>query len=168
VKRLFPIAVFLIAACDPPRERFPGPSGRTTDIAAAQATRAVMGGTDSFGARVEREGRKEQSLSGTIRLKKGLKAKPTMLLFISVRSLSQGGAPLAAKREATFSFPFNFQITEDNLIMQGRPFEGAVQITARLDADGDPLTKQAGDLWGGVQARVGEQNLNIVIDEVVP
>ena len=67
-------------------------------------------------------------------------------LFVSVRDPA-GGPPLAALKLATGPFPLEFKITEADAIPMGgvaRPFPDKVDLSIRLDADGDPLTKDDG------------------------
>ncbi|MEQ1504538.1 MAG: hypothetical protein ABMB14_20030 [Myxococcota bacterium] len=67
-------------------------------------------------------------------------------LFVSVRDPA-GGPPLAALKLQPGPFPMTFQITEaDAIAMAGvpRPFPAKVDLTVRLDADGDPLSKDDG------------------------
>src|SRR5688572_25342576 len=63
-------------------------------------------------------------------------------LFVSVRDPA-GGPPLAALKLEPGPFPLKFAVTEANAIPMGgvaRPFPAKVDLTVRLDADGDPLT----------------------------
>jgi hypothetical protein len=56
-------------------------------------------------------------------------------------------------------------------MMQGVPFTGKVTITARLDKDGNPTTRQPGDITGDYiknPAVVGAKNVDIVLDQLVP
>jgi hypothetical protein len=55
-------------------------------------------------------------------------------------------------------------------MMQGSPFTGSVAITARLDKDGNPTTRQPGDLTGDYKKNpvaVGSKNIDILLDQVV-
>ena len=51
------LALIILASCSdrPSREKFPGPQGQTTDVSRAQSAREVMGGTDSFSAKLEQQ-----------------------------------------------------------------------------------------------------------------
>ena len=67
-------------------------------------------------------------------------------LFVSVRDPA-GGPPLAALKLEPGPFPLKFAITEADAIPMGgvaRPFPAKVDLTIRLDADGDPLSKDDG------------------------
>lgn len=67
-------------------------------------------------------------------------------LYVSVRDPA-GGPPLAALKLAPGPFPMAFEITEANAIPMGggpRPFPAKVDLSIRLDADGDPMSKDDG------------------------
>ncbi len=69
--------------------------------------------------------------------------QPTDILFISVRDPS-GGPPLAAQRLSPGPFPMDFSITEDDRIRMGgdRPLPAAVDVSFRIDRDGDAMTRE--------------------------
>jgi len=56
-----------------------------------------------------------------------------------------GGPPLAVLRIPDPRFPLAFEIGPDQVMMPGMRFEGAIALTARLDADGDAMTRDDGD-----------------------
>ena len=76
-----------------------------------------------------------------------------------------GGPPLAVRRLSPTALPYSFVITEADQMMQGTDFSGPVEVTARLDQDGDPLTRQPGDWMGTLKTSIGDQKVNIVIDQ---
>ena len=175
-----------LAACDgaPPREKFPGGQGRTTD-SQAETTKAVMGGFDplqsklpqasgggpySGGGAVNKGDGKEpaakESIRGTLTLGKKTKLREGAYLFIAARR-PEGGPPLAAIRDHAVEFPYKFTLSSQNAMMAGGSFEGEVEITARLDQDGDPLTRQKGDYIGTLKTQVGNQKADIVIDQEI-
>ena len=54
-------------------------------------------------------------------------------------------------------------------MMQGVPFAGKINITVRLDKDGNPTTRGPGDLTGEYKrnpTKVGAKNVDIVIDQI--
>lgn len=74
-------------------------------------------------------------------------ADPSWTLYVIARPAG-GGPPLAAVKEAKPSFPFSFVMTEKN-IMMGEPTPGMkIMVEARLDEDGDAITKGPKDLFG--------------------
>ena len=54
-------------------------------------------------------------------------------------------------------------------MMQGTPFTGKIIITVRLDKDGNPTARGAGDLTGDYKKNPGEvggTNVDIIIDQL--
>ena len=65
-------------------------------------------------------------------------------------------------------FPLSYSIGVENVMMQGTPFTGKVNLSVRLDNDGNPTTRTPGDLLGDYKknpAQVGSKNIDIVIDQ---
>ena len=55
-------------------------------------------------------------------------------------------------------------------MMPGVAFSGKIVVSARLDKDGNPTTRQAGDLAGEYKKNpvaVGTQKVDIVIDKLM-
>jgi len=114
-----------------------------------------------------------QSISGTITIDAKLKVNldPSAALFIIARPAGgPGGPPLAVKKIDKPSFPLSYTLGQENVMMQGTPFVGKINITVRLDKDGNPTTRGAGDLTGEYKknpAEVGAKNADIVIDQLL-
>jgi cytochrome c-type biogenesis protein CcmH len=89
-------------------------------------------------------------------------------LFVFARAAG-GGPPLAAKRIEAPRFPLAFELGPRDKMVQGRPFVGPLQLSARLDADGNATTRSPGDLQGGSAAPVepGASGIAIVLDQVL-
>jgi cytochrome c-type biogenesis protein CcmH len=91
-------------------------------------------------------------------------------LFIIARPDAAKGPPLAVKKIDRPVFPLSYSLGAENVMMQGMPFTGHVTVTARLDKDGNPTTRQPGDLTGDYKKNpvaVGSKNIDIVLDQVV-
>jgi hypothetical protein len=89
-------------------------------------------------------------------------------LFIIARPAGAGGGPpLAVKKIDQPVFPLSYVIGAENVMMQGTPFTGKINLTVRLDNDGNPTTRTPGDLMGNYQGPVdvGAKNIDIVIDQ---
>ncbi len=84
-------------------------------------------------------------IQGTLRLAGAARVPPGGVLFVIARS-GQGGPPLAVRRMPAGPFPLEFSIGPEHAMIQGRPFAGPLTLSARVDADGDPLTRSASDL----------------------
>jgi hypothetical protein len=70
---------------------------------------------------------------------------PGSVVFLTVREAGFGaGPPIAAKRLPASTFPLSFEISSADS-MQGDTIPGEMLLEARLDADGDPFTKELSD-----------------------
>ena len=113
-----------------------------------------------------------QTISGTITVDPKLKSNvdPNAALFIIARSAGgQGGPPLAVKKIDKPTFPLNYSLSRENVMMQGTPFTGKINVIVRLDKDGNPTSRGAGDMTGEYKknpAEVGVKNADIVIDQL--
>lgn len=111
-----------------------------------------------------------QVLAGTIDVAPALKAqvKEGDILFLSVRSVGADGTvqrvPIAVDRVDVGKLPMPFELTQANVMMQGLKFEGNVQITARLDRDGEATSREPGDVEGLLKASIPTKGLKLVLD----
>jgi cytochrome c-type biogenesis protein CcmH len=114
-----------------------------------------------------------QQITGKITIDPKLKgsADSSAVLFIIARQAGAAqGPPLAVKKIERPVFPVSYSLGPENVMMQGVSFAGSVAITARLDKDGNPTTRQPGDLTGAHKkdaVAVGSKNIDIVLDQVV-
>ena len=114
-----------------------------------------------------------QTISGKITIDPKLKDKidPQAALFIIARSAAgTAGPPLAVKKIDNPTFPLNYSLSQENVMMQGTPFTGKINIIVRLDKDGNPTTRGAGDLIGEYKnnpAEVGTKNADVILDQVM-
>ncbi len=67
----------------------------------------------------------------------------TGIVFVIARNPA-GGPPVAVKRVVATSFPLNVELTSADSMM-GQQLPATFRLEARLDADGDPMTKPATD-----------------------
>lgn len=67
----------------------------------------------------------------------------TGIVFVIARNPA-GGPPVAVKRVVATSFPLNVELTAADSMM-GQPLPANFRLEARLDADGDPMTKPPTD-----------------------
>jgi cytochrome c-type biogenesis protein CcmH len=90
------------------------------------------------------------------------------VLFLIART-SDAGPPVAVKRVADPVFPLDFEIGPGDRMMEGIPFTGPFQLTARVDADKNAATRNPGDLQGESAERVpaGARGVELVIDQVL-
>jgi len=111
-------------------------------------------------------------ISGKITIEPKLKASvdPNASLFIIARPAgAAAGPPLAVKKIDKPTFPLNYTLGQENVMMQGTPFTGKITITVRLDKDGNPTTRGPGDMTGDYKknpVEVGVKNVDVVIDQI--
>ncbi len=105
-------------------------------------------------------------VSGTITLAEGFSAPSGSVLFIIARR-GDAGPPLAVKRIMGATFPHEFELGPADRMIQAMPFEGPLTVTARIDSDGNAMSRNPGDLQGALPSPVdtGTQGLQLVIDQ---
>jgi tetratricopeptide (TPR) repeat protein len=75
----------------------------------------------------------------------GAKPSPNAVLFIIARAAGQtAGPPAAVKRIGSPTFPLEIDLSAADSMM-GQPLPATVRIEARLDSDGDAMTKSPSD-----------------------
>jgi hypothetical protein len=77
---------------------------------------------------------------------------------------------LAVKKIDRPVFPLAYSLGPESVMMQGVSFTGNIAIMVRLDKDGNPTTRQPGDITGEYKkspVTVGSKNIDIVLDQVV-
>ena len=107
---------------------------------------------------------------GTLTLAAGQAPKAGDVLFVMARKVTDSGpGPLVAviqARDVTAdSFPYAYELGPQNVMMQGVPFAGPFRVYARLDRDGDPMTKTAEDLYAEAEGAIdnGAEGLDLVL-----
>ncbi len=93
---------------------------------------------------------------------------PGGVLFVIARPEgTRGGPPLAVLRIDAPSFPVSFRIGPDNVMIPSMQFAGSISLTARLDADGNAMTRGASDLSGAVTEALtpGARGVRLVLSE---
>ncbi|MFN2431414.1 MAG: hypothetical protein ABR599_01075 [Gemmatimonadota bacterium] len=136
-------------------------------IAAALEREGVADSAARSGARPERPSAEGgAAISGTIELPEELRARASRgaALFVIARARGAAGPPFAVVRLATDEFPAAFRLTDADRMLGG-PWPRSLEIEARLDSDGDPLTRGEGDLVGRAPApvRPGESAVRILL-----
>jgi hypothetical protein len=89
----------------------------------------------------------DATIAGTVALAAGSAARPGTL-FVVVRASGgpERGPPLAVKRVEGARFPVEFQVGPGDVMIQGMPFTGPFDVSARLDGDGNAMTRAPEDL----------------------
>ena len=85
------------------------------------------------------------SVHVSVSLAGSVKQSPSAVLFIIVRAAGESsGPPAAAKRINAPTFPLELDITSADSMM-GQPLPPSVTVEARLDSDGNAMTKDPSD-----------------------
>ena len=187
--RILPVLGLLCAvqlACDRNIEPYvPGEEPRQPDLSrifpagAEQDARQVAPGelppppprgARPVGGAAVADGSKAEPIRGEVRVAEALREqlRPDAVLFIIAR-VGAAGPPLAVKRIRSPRFPLQFSIGPDDRMIATLPFQGALQLTARLDGDGDAISRDPGDLQGRADGTYppGASNVTIVLDEAL-
>lgn len=111
------------------------------------------------------------SISGVVDVAPEIRAqiRPDSTLFLIARD-GPSGPPLAAARVTMGDFPLPFRLDDRMVMNPGNTLSdhSEVVLLARITASGNPLA-QTGDLEGRLlNVAVGDDNVRIVIDQVVP
>jgi tetratricopeptide repeat protein len=101
---------------------------------------------------------------GTVDLAPGLQPAAGAIVFITVRPAgTAGGPPVAAKRLPATSFPLSFEVGPGDSMM-GQALPDRLRVEARVDSDGDPLTRDPADPAASADGvRLGETTLRLVL-----
>ncbi|HEB88515.1 MAG TPA: hypothetical protein ENI85_03000 [Deltaproteobacteria bacterium] len=109
-------------------------------------------------------------ITGRIELASGLEsARPggAVLFVIARRQGARGGPPLAVLRIPDPEFPFTFRIGPENVMIPSMRFAGPISLSARLDADGNAMTRGGGDISSPVLEALspGDTDVRLVLSE---
>lgn len=166
-------AVFSLAACNQSREvpkppplpaaapaPAPTPTPPPAPAAAAEEPEAVPAPPEA-----------KDSISGTITLPAARKkdvGKGDTLYIVARKAGGPGpGMMLAVQKHAVGDFPMAYQLSNRDVMVPGTPFEGEINLSVRVDKDGDPMTRKKGDVSGqALGVKVGSKNIDIALDTV--
>jgi hypothetical protein len=148
-----------------PETHEPGDRGVVVLISEVQTMESVAGALPAAAT-----GATSAAIEGTLELAPNLMGRvpPGAVLFVIARN-AESGPPLAVVRVADPRFPLRFSIGPDDRMIQSMPFAGEILISARVDADGDAMTRSPGDLRGasGIPNAPGDRGVTLLIDEVL-
>ena len=113
-------------------------------------------------------------IKGRVEISEALRArvKAGTTLFISVRRFEgegKRGMIMAAKKlpvGGASLFPLDFTVSQRDVMMGGTKLTGPVSLAARIDQDGDAISKQPGDIEGAHKGSivVGRGTASIMLD----
>jgi len=109
-------------------------------------------------------------IRGTIRLAPALAGRvPDGAVLFLIARRGGAGPPLAVQRIPQPRFPLEFSIGPDDRMLETIPFAGELELSARVDADGNAMSRQPGDLEGraAAPAAPGASGVAIEIDAVL-
>ncbi|MCZ6464114.1 MAG: hypothetical protein O7A09_07215 [Proteobacteria bacterium] len=111
------------------------------------------------------------AIRGTIRVSVQLGEPPAgaVLFIIARRAGAKGGPPLAVRRIPAPELPMDFEIGPEHVMVPSFEFEGEIDLSARLDSDGNATTRLPGDIQGRAGASVGPgaTGVEIVLDALL-
>lgn len=169
---LFAAALLAASACKQ-ETKAPPPAAPPAAKKAPASQPAVQGSMPH--AKIE-AGPPGEPLSGLVKLGEGVKAdavKPTDVLFVMARE-SQGdnlaGRLVAVQRYSGLKFPKRWELGPTNVMVPGIPFTGPFIVTARLDRDGDPMTRGKDDLYATIPTPVitGADGAHLILKAGAP
>jgi cytochrome c-type biogenesis protein CcmH len=140
------------------------------------APRTAAGGVMGAGATSDGGGGGVASTGRTIRVSVKVdpalagNVKPGATLFVAAREPGIPGPPIAAKRIMTDDLPAVVVLSDADTMIEGRDLSSVndVEIVARVAYGGTAVTA-SGDLIGrAVQKKGGNENLDVVINQVQP
>jgi hypothetical protein len=152
---LLPVAL-LLAACDRRVEPYVSPADEPPKVDRpvrvpglenpAPTARMPLGPPEAMGARtgVPSGSASGDPISGTISVADGGTTSGAVL-FLIARIPDTPGPPLAVKRLPVGPFPLSFEIGPEDEMIKGRPWVAPIALSARVDRDGDPLTRDDSD-----------------------
>jgi len=102
-------------------------------------------------------------VAGTVELD-GVTPAAGAIVFVTVRPAGAvGGPPIAARRLPATSFPLPFEVGPGDSMM-GQSLPDRMRVEARVDGDGDPMTRDPADPVGSADdVRVGATGVRLVL-----
>lgn len=88
-------------------------------------------------------------------------------IYVIAWSTEKKVAPVAVSRYKVKKFPFTYRLAERDLMAAKLPDNSTeLVIEARLDRDGDPISKDPGDVFGYSKKKftIGDSDVNVVLD----
>jgi hypothetical protein len=112
------------------------------------------------------------TISGEIVLPPAMAArKPSGTLYLVARrppdNPNARGTLVAVKKLPATTFPLAFTLSAADMPFQNGAFDGDMQLSARIDQDGDPMSRQKGDIFGVLpKVPVGSHDVKVSLDQL--
>jgi hypothetical protein len=106
-------------------------------------------------------------VAGTVELAPELAGRTPANAVLFIIARRGAGPPLAVKRIAQPHFPYPFSIGPEDRMIQAMPFAGPIELSARIDSDGNATSRSPGDVAGsarGGPVEPGATGVVIVLD----
>jgi hypothetical protein len=116
---------------------------------------------------------KQTVIAGQLKLSDKVKDKVKAgdVIFLVARRKGEGGAPgpvVAVRKLEAATFPMSFQLDSRDAMMAGTQVQGPLVLTARVDKDGDAMTKNPGDVTGTLEIKsLPQSKAALVLDTVL-
>jgi len=133
-------------------------------VAGAPAA-AAMGAPSSAAT-----GASSEAIEGTIEIAPELAGRVARgaTVFVIART-APTGPPLAVVRVPNPTFPMPFSIGPGDRMIQAMPFAGEIRLSVRVDADGNVMSRDPGDLAGESRTphAPGDRGVKLVVDQAL-
>ncbi len=96
-------------------------------------------------------GGSQAPVTGTVALAPEFEGRTPANAVLFIIARRGAGPPLAVKRVADPRFPHEFSIGPDDRMIQAMPFAGPIELSARIDGDGNATSRSPGDVTGNAQ-----------------
>jgi hypothetical protein len=157
------VLLALVVGCSQGVEPFDAGENPQTPQAASPSPSPTTTATPAAGSG-------SQNLEGTIQVVPPLveQIPDGAVLFLIARNAA-AGPPLAVKRIPAPKFPFVFSIGPDDRMIQAMPFQGPIHLSAKIDTDGNAMTRTPGDLQTNSDQAYepGDRGITLLIGEVL-
>jgi hypothetical protein len=112
-----------------------------------------------------------KTLAGQLVLDPKIKDKVSAgdVIFLVARTddgTDHGGPILGVKRLTAGAWPQPFELDGRDAMQPGTKFEGKVMVSARVDKDGDAISKNPGDAIGVAHVTIPAKNVRLSIDTI--
>ncbi len=110
---------------------------------------AAAAGRETVAQETSRAGSaRGDTISGEVTIASGAAPEGATLFIIARPKGATAGPPLAVLRVPSPRFPFSFELSQANVMIPSMRFDGEMDVSARLDVDGNAMTRDAADLEG--------------------
>lgn len=128
----------------------------------------------AIGCNVSKNDQKKEivlNISGSVQLGSFLSKKVNEgdVIFLMAKNI-EGGSPVAVKKFTGKSYPYQFVLTNQDLMSSPEKITGPLNLTVRVDKDGNAMTKMAGDLLGICKTNpvsLQSENIVLTVDEIM-